>query len=228
MKAMTSWALATAMVLALGACNGNKDAADTDATGDMAAAPAAGTAADPTAAPSGMPTDAATPPEGTETNAGAAMPGAMPTEGEALGTVIVVDQHEIDTAKQAQEKKVTGKVLDFAKMMVDEHGKNMEQARALDGKNGVTIAMTGPADMMKTKGQAEMQQLATMEGDAYSKAYVDAMVNGHTEVLNALDTQLIPAAKDAQVKQFLTMTRDAVAKHLDAAKALQGEASAAP
>lgn len=221
MKAVTSWTLATALVLALGACNGN-DNADTDATGDMAAAPAAGTAADTTAATdTGMPTDAATPPEGTETNAGAATTGAMPTEGEALGTVIVVDQHEIDTAKQAQDKKVTGKVLDYAKMMVADHTKNMEQARALDGKNGVTIAMTGPADMMKTKGQAEMQQLATMDGDAYSKAYVDAMVNGHTEVLNALDTQLIPAAKDAQVKDFLTTTRAAVAKHLEAAKALQ-------
>lgn len=215
MNAKTPLALAAAALMALAttACNRNDDAAggtnNTPAPGsDTAAADASGTPAGgaPTTTP---PADTATPPT------------TMPSQPEALALLNVVNDHEVKTAEQAKSKHVTGDVLAFANMMQTEHGKNMVDTKALLDKNGGAPADTAAITDMKSKGDAEMQQLAALDGDAYARAYMDAMVNGHQDALNKLDTLLIPAATDDAVKKHLQTTRDHVQQHLDKAKAIQ-------
>ena len=74
----------------------------------------------------------------------------------------------------------------------------------------------------KHKGEQELEALGRTEGDAYARAYIDAMVKGHTEALDALDNRIIPAATRPEVKAHLDTTRGHVAQHLERAKALQG------
>jgi putative membrane protein len=76
---------------------------------------------------------------------------------------------------------------------------------------------------MRKKGREELAMLDAKSGSEYQKAYVDAMVKGHAEVLELLETRLIPAATDEQVRNFLTSSRDHVAMHLDRGKALQSD-----
>lgn len=218
MNTKTPLALAIAALVLLGtaACNRNEDA---NGGTNNTPAPSADAAMNDTAAP----VPAATPDTTMPADNGAA---AMPSQAEALALVNVVNDHDIKAAEQAKSKKVTGDVLAFADMMVADHGKNMTQTHALMDKNGGAPADSALTTEMKSKGDAEMQQLASMDGDAYAKAYIDAMVMGHQDVLNRLDTMLIPAATDAAVKQHLQMTRDAVQKHLDRAKEIQGKLGA--
>ena len=53
-----------------------------------------------------------------------------------------------------------------------------------------------------------------------SKAYIDAMVKGHTEALAVLDNKLIPKATTQAVKDHLAATREHVAHHLERAESL--------
>lgn len=139
-------------------------------------------------------------------------------DADALAVVATVDRDEIKMAKQAQAKKVGKAAMEYAKMMEREHGDNLAQTQALEKKPASDPSAAKAVAQKDAKKHAE---LAAMNGAAYEKAYIDAMVAGHAEVLAKLDNELIPGASDAAVKAHLTKTRDAVSRHLDAAKALQ-------
>jgi putative membrane protein len=141
-------------------------------------------------------------------------------DGEALATLVAVNQHEIETAKQALAKGVQGSVRAFAEKMVAEHSKNLSDTRDVARDSKTHLAETAAVKALKKKTLGERQSLQKLSGDAYSKAYVEAMVKGHQDVLDKLDNQLIPQAKDAQVIAHLKATREHVAEHLAAAKAL--------
>lgn len=145
------------------------------------------------------------------------------SEGEALMLLMAVNDHEIAAADQARAKKVDGATLDYANLMRDEHGKNQADTRKL--ARAPAGAESDAVKAQKQKGAAELQTLSRLEGDAYEKAYIDAMVKGHTEVLAMLDARLIPAASTDPVRKHLTMTREHVAMHLERAKALQDAAT---
>ena len=49
------------------------------------------------------------------------------------------------------------------------------------------------------------------------------MVKGHQDALTLIDTRLLPAATDDNVRAFLTTSREHVAMHLERGRALQGK-----
>lgn len=219
MNTKTPLALAVAALVLLGAsaCNRNQDAnGGTNNTPAATSDAATNDATNSGTTANGTPT-AATPADN-PANAGA---GAMPSQAEALALLNVVNDHEVKTAEQAKSKKVTGDVAAYADQMKAEHTKNMADTKALLDKNGGAPADTPAITEMKSKGDAETQQLAALDGEAYAKAYIDAMVADHTDALNKLDTMLIPAATDEAVKKHLQTTRDHVQMHLDKAKQIQ-------
>ncbi len=65
--------------------------------------------------------------------------------------------------------------------------------------------------------------LANVSYRQFGRAYIDAMVKGHTEVVSMIDSQLMKNARNADLQQHLTTTRAAVAMHLEEAKRLQAE-----
>lgn len=215
---LTALALATA---SLAACNNQNDAMTDDAT-------TAGAATDATTDPAlsdGNPTDM----DGMDgmNDPGMAdgmdMAGADAGAGEALALVMAVDQHEIAAAEQARGKDLPDDVAEYANMLHTEHSRNLEADQQLAQDSGISPATTDKVTAHKEKGQAELDRLAELEGEAYADAYVDAMVKGHTEALAMIDDQLLPAATDPALQAHLTSTRAAIAKHLEQGQALQGE-----
>ena len=233
MNTKTPLALALAALVLAGtaACNRNNDAAggtNNTPTAETTAADAM-TATQPTgpAVPPG--TDAAT----------------TPSQPEALAMVNAVNDHEIKAAEMAKSKKVTGPVLEYANLMQAEHSKNMTQTTALmqtaGGANadanagaaagagaGMAAGSAGSAgadsarvNAHRAKAEAKRAQLQGLEGEAFARAYIDAMVTDHAETLTMLDSMLIPAASDEAVRTHLTMTRDHVKMHHDRAREIQ-------
>lgn len=165
------------------------------------------------------------PPDTTEAMpAGSTAPGTAPagtagtTQADALAMLMTVNEHEIAVADQALGKNVTGAVRDFAQMMKTDHSKNLADTTRLGG-----AASTSPAvDALKRKGESDERALDAQTGKAYEKAYIDAMVKGHTDALALIDNTLLPAATDANIRQHFTTTRTAVARHLERAKEIEG------
>lgn len=217
MRALAPLSLACA--LALVACNKNAGD-DTDASNTPPAESAAQTTTPEATPPGAMPADQAAP--------SGAMPADQATagadqamadgDGAALGLLATIDQHEIDAARQAKDKEVDGDVLAFADMMEKEHGANLEKTRALG-----PAADTPDIAAMKQKNKAELDALAAKSGDEYQKAYIDAMVKGHQDALDAIDRKMMPAATRDEVKQHLADSRKAVEAHLTRAKEIAGK-----
>ena len=156
----------------------------------------------------------AEPPPGTPAAAGPASAAATTSQADALALLVAVNEHEIAAADQAQTKQVTGPVLAFAQMMKSDHEKNLADTTRLGGAESTAPAIA----TLRSKGEAELKTLAMQSGSAYEKAYMGAMVRGHTEALALIDGTLLPAATADNVRQHFTATRATVAHHLERAK----------
>ncbi|HEY4529632.1 MAG TPA: DUF4142 domain-containing protein [Luteimonas sp.] len=92
-----------------------------------------------------------------------------------------------------------------------------------NGMQGGTMGADGDQELaaMRQRHEAERTRLAALEGEEFERAWIDAMVRGHTEALAKLDNELIPGASDSGVSQHLRDTRAAIQRHLDTARSLQ-------
>lgn len=210
-RTTTSTLLAIALAGSLAACGQDRDPGNDPGDPNMSTA-------DPAAQPPGATMDPAT------TGTVGVLDTANASEGEAaaLGVLNAINEHEIAAGEQALAKGVTGDVADYARMMIDQHSENRTRTSALGAD-----AQAADAQAQRRKGEQELATLDQQEGEAYRKAYVDAMVKGHSEALTALDQQLIPAAGREEVRAHLSTTREAVARHLEQAHALQQGGDAA-
>lgn len=142
-------------------------------------------------------------------------------DGEILGFVGAVDENEVLAAAEAQKKKISGPVLDYAKMLHKEHGRNVADTLKLGQKIGVTPLETPAVDKLRVKGASELAALIPLDGDQFASAYIAAMVKGHAEALDMIDNQLLKNARNDAVKKHLTETRRHVDRHLQEAKKIQ-------
>ncbi|MDQ3774092.1 MAG: DUF4142 domain-containing protein [Pseudomonadota bacterium] len=143
-------------------------------------------------------------------------------DGEILGFIGAINENEIVAAMVASKKKVNSQLAQYATMLHQEHGKNLDQTMKLGQKIGVTPLETPAVDALRVKAAGELAALVPLDGEEFSRAYVTAMTKGHTEALQMIDTQLLPTAQSDGLKKHLTETRQHVAAHLEAAKKLQG------
>lgn len=154
-------------------------------------------------------------------NAGATQTPASFTEAEILGVVLAVDENEIAAASKAEKQKLSADAMTYAKMLHKEHKANKEATKKVGKTLGIKHVTSPTADNLRAKGEADLKSMASLKGTDFEKAYIDAMVQGHTDALQLLDTQLIPSAKSDALKTHLTDTRNHVAMHLEQGKRLQ-------
>lgn len=74
---------------------------------------------------------------------------------------------------------------------------------------------------LKDEGAATIAKLKGLKGAAFDKAYVDNEVTYHQTVLDAIDSTLVPNAKNAELKGLIEKVRPAFVDHLQHAKHIQ-------
>ena len=148
-----------------------------------------------------------------------------PAEANALATIAAIDKNEIVVSVVASNEKVPSDTVDFAKMMIDQHGANLAQILQMAHSMHIPLA-NGAADKLCAQGKKDLLALGALQGDEFNKAYVNAMVSGHEAALKLIDTELMKTATNETVKKFMTDTRAAVVEHLEHAKKLQASLKA--
>ncbi|KTD55558.1 hypothetical protein Lsan_3110 [Legionella santicrucis] len=138
-----------------------------------------------------------------------------------LADIAVIDKTEILLAVIASNKKASADVMDFAKMMIDQHGSNLTQVLEIANSVHLKSLSSNASNKLTTEGNEIMMKLGGLQGEQFDKAYIDGMVKGHQAALELIDNQLMKKAKTESIKNFLSNTRDAVVQHLDKAKKLQ-------
>ncbi|AVA25202.1 MULTISPECIES: DUF4142 domain-containing protein [unclassified Rhizobium] len=112
-------------------------------------------------------------------------------------------QIDVTAAEQAVKKSKNPEVVEFAKTMERDHKSVNEQALALVKKLKVTPEDNDVSKSLSAQASKELAKLGKLDGKAFDKAYIDNEVAYHKAVNDALSKQLIPSAKNAELKSLL-------------------------
>ncbi len=165
-------------------------------------------------------TGAATP-SGPVGTSGTSAPIKANNDAEIMALLIALDENEVHAAMTAQEKKVTGPILAYAKTLHQDHGKSIHDTQQLGMKINVTPTETAAVDQLHNKGAQQLAKIVPMSAAEFGKAYVTTMAAGHREALQMLD-QWQKAARNDGLKQHLTTARQHLEMHLKEAEKLGG------
>jgi putative membrane protein len=146
---------------------------------------------------------------------------SAPNDAQIAGIVVAANTVDIDAGKLAEKMSNNKDVKAFAQQMVTDHTGVNKQASALVKKLNVTPEDSDTSKSLKQGGEANIAKLKGMKGADFDKAYIDHEVTYHQAVLDAVDTTLIPNAKNAELKETLVKTRPAYVAHLEHAKHIQ-------
>ena len=149
-------------------------------------------------------------------------PAAAPamTDANIVAYLDAVNMADSSGGKVASTKGTNKAVRDYGMMMVRDHHAWRMDGMALAKKENITPA---PAASDTTKKMAEhmMSSMGSMaKGAAWDKAYIDAEVADHQEVLNNAKTAH-DATQNAALKALIEKATPGVQKHLDRAKEIQ-------
>jgi putative membrane protein len=207
--------LSVVSILATGACGGADQPAKAPDNAPMSQAGTNGPDSSPmsSAAPSEAAPVAATPSNTT--------PAAQPllSDDQILQVVHTANEGEIAQAKLAKGKAQDARVKRLAAIMIKDHSEADHKAMALAKKpNGPTPSATSAS--LESDAQNNTTALQSESGADFDKGYVASQVKEHQAVLDLIDQQLLPNAKVASVKTFVTGVRAKVAMHLHHAQEL--------
>ncbi len=122
------------------------------------------------------------------------------------------DAAEMELAMLAQKKSKNEKVLEYAKMMIDEHTQMHSELKALAAQRETQVP-----DAPNAKQKAVKAKLSRLNGMAFDKAYLAANVKGHQEAYaNAVKAS--KTANDAAVRDYFAKGAPKIKSHLDMAK----------
>ena len=119
-------------------------------------------------------------------------------------------------AKRAQSKAVR----DYGAMIAHDHEAARQMGRDLAKKLGVTP--TPPAGDASAKTQAEaMAALRAKHGAEFDRAFMEHEVAFHKSVIDAIQTTLLPAIQNKELKSLVEKVAPAFQAHLEMAQRLE-------
>ena len=146
-----------------------------------------------------------------------------PSDAQIASIVVTANQVDIDAGKLAESKGSNADIKAFGKQMVTDHTGVNKQAVALVTKLKVMPEDNPTSQSLKKGGEDNVQNLKTLNGAAFDRAYIEHEVAYHQQVIDALDKTLIPSAQNAELKSLLVSVRPAFVAHLEHAKMVQAK-----
>jgi putative membrane protein len=134
---------------------------------------------------------------------------------------------EIEQSKLARTKSKNDRVKKFAAMMIAHHG----QAKQKQAKLKLETAPSPLSDKLGADAAKTLTALKAANGAEFDLAYISAQLEGHHKVLDAINDELLPNVKSAELKAYLEEIKPKVEMHLQSAQEMVHkleEASAPP
>lgn len=143
------------------------------------------------------------------------------TDPQIAAIVVAANQVDIDAGRFAAKKSANAEVKTFAETMVTDHSAVNKSAVDLVTKLKVAPEENDTSRALQAGGEKNLSALRGLEGKDFDRAYVDHEVAYHEQVLQALDSVLIPNAQNNELKALLVKVRPAFVAHLEHARHLQ-------
>lgn len=140
------------------------------------------------------------------------------SDAEIAAVEAAANQGEIAMAQLATKTTKNAQVKSFATMMVKDHTEADTKAKKIAQTAKMTPAENEVSSKVKSDGEATMTSLKSQKGAEFDRAYMDAQVKVHTDVLATIDDRLLPNVQNAELKAHLQEVRGHVQHHLEKAK----------
>jgi putative membrane protein len=126
-----------------------------------------------------------------------------PTDPQIADIAYTAGQIDIEQAIDALKKAHNKAVRAFAEEMIRDHLAVNNKVLALCDKLKVTPEGNDTSKTMYREASLKREELRGLSGTAFDKAYAENEVAYHEAVNGALESTLIPAAQNAQLKSLL-------------------------
>jgi putative membrane protein len=145
------------------------------------------------------------------------------SDGQIAKIVRTANNGEIEQARLAEKHSRNPEVRKFARMMIRQHTDVNSKLTRVSRNDKIEPKDSTPAAEIKQQGDQTLSSLKSLKGADFDRAYVNAQVKAHRDVLDSIDQKLLPNAKDPQLHTMLQQTRPAVQTHLNHAVQLQAK-----
>ena len=135
--------------------------------------------------------------------AGPAAAADAPTDPQIAHIAYTAGNIDIAAGKQALAKSHSKAIRSFAQEMVRDHTAVNNKALALVKKLHVTPADNPTSQSLTQGAAAERAKLAKLRGAAFDREYINTEIAYHKTVNGALESTLIPNAKNGELKSLL-------------------------
>ena len=122
---------------------------------------------------------------------------------------------EVKLGQLAEEKAQAPEVKNFAKRMVEDHSKALEEIKQLGSKDGINM----PTDISH-KDAETYNRLSKLSGPDFDRAYSQEMVKDHQKDIAEFKKGETSAQKP-EVKEFAQKTLPTLQSHLELAQHMQ-------
>jgi putative membrane protein len=126
---------------------------------------------------------------------------------------------DIETGKLAAKHGQSAEVRQFGAMLARDHEMVRQQGRDLAEKLGVTP--TPPAgDQSAQNHAALLRRLESLRGAEFDRAFLQHEADFHGDVIAAIETTLLPAIENPELKALVVKVAHAFKAHLQMAQSL--------
>jgi putative membrane protein len=133
---------------------------------------------------------------------------------------------DMETGALAEQQGASREVRDFGAMLVRDHRAVRQQGRDLAAKLGVTP--TPPKDDQSARDHtAAMARLRGLKGVEFDRAFLQHEAAFHQAVINAVQSTLLPAIDNPELKALVEKVAPAFQAHMQMAKELEKKVSSA-
>jgi putative membrane protein len=144
------------------------------------------------------------------------------TDGQILQILRDKNDAEIKQAKEAKDEGMSDAVKGVADMLINDHeASNKQIDELLDGELNLQDSPLG--ETLSKQAEETHELLQDLAGVQYDCAYLEQQVAQHEAAIDTSKNHLVPNAKDAGVKQFLTALGPKLERHLQMAKDALGK-----
>jgi putative membrane protein len=150
------------------------------------------------------------------------------TDGQILGIALAANEGEVLMAELAMKKANLVEVKQFAGMMKTHHGAGVQKTKGVVAKTKLETSDSDVVQSLKSDVSAVIKDLHDKDSIAFDRAYMNAQVKAHKDVLLAMDSRMIPSVTNGEVRLLLVEMRKTVAEHLVKAEAVTKKVEQTP
>ena len=138
-----------------------------------------------------------------------------------LSQMNVANTMEIQLSTLATKKAASSKVKQVAQKLVADHSKNREQVRALAQKVNVQLTPSQGGSVSAADSVAMPPDLQGKSGADFDQAFIQHQIDDHESSIQRIQTQILPAVQNDEIKTYLQKTVTDMQGHLTSLKQVQ-------